>query len=219
METWYRNYESQCWYKNTFLVNKASQISQAVKNEREWNNIYGSGCHFVCLSTIIGINPAYLASELKELKFFGYDRSIKSKNLKDKKTFLVWDRNEPHNKYKSIKISNIFHPEHGVVDITIRFIEIIKTDKIEEANILIKNHKLKGNHIICGYQDHSRLVAGINKNKYFLWDPDINETDVTKNISGQYDLEWFYSAYKNVNEFSEQIAEYWVYSVNFKSHA
>jgi len=146
---------------------------------------------------------------------FKSDRTLISKNLEGNKTFLVWDKNEPHEKYKEIKISNIFHPEHGIVDISIKFIEIVKTNNIKEANELIKKHKSKSNHIICGYNDHSRLVAGINENKYFLWDPDSDETDPIKNTTGKYNLEWFYSLYKNKKEFSKQMAEYWIYSVKY----
>ena len=90
METWYDNYESQCWYENTFLVNEFSQISRANEGNREWNNIEGSGCHFVCLSMIVGINPAYLSSELSKLKFFRADRSLKSTKLNGDPGYLVW---------------------------------------------------------------------------------------------------------------------------------
>ena len=217
MNTWYKKYESQCWYKNTFLVNKFTQISKVDKRNGEWNNIYGSGCHFVCLSMIIGINPAYLSSELKKLNFFSSDRSLKSKNLKGNKTFLVWDKNEPHNKYKDVTIPNVLHSELGLVDVSINFIEIIKTNSISDANKLIKENRSKGNHIICGYEDHSRLVAGTNNSRYFLWDPDLDETDITKNINGKYSLEWFYEIYKNEKDYSKKIAEYWVYSVKYKN--
>jgi len=90
MINWYKQYECQCWYKNTFLVNNFSQISKVNSNDREWNNIEDYGCNFVCLSMIVGINPAYLSSKLKDLKFFRVDRSLKSKKLNSRdNSFLV----------------------------------------------------------------------------------------------------------------------------------
>ena len=102
MKVWYNKYESQCWYSNTFLVNEFQQISRAIKGDKEWNNVMGSGCNFTCLAMMMGVNPAYLASELKKKKFFKPDRSIRSKKLNGEYGFLVWDKNEP---YKNKKIS------------------------------------------------------------------------------------------------------------------
>ena len=216
MEKWYERYESQRWYKNTFLVNNFRQISRATKGDREWNNIEDSGCNFVCLSMIIGINPAYLSSKLKELRFFERDDSLKSKKLNGDYTHLVWDRNKPDKKDKIVSLKKVYHPRRGIIDLSIQFIGIKKTNKIDCAKRLIAENKEKGYHIICGYDDHSRLVAGKSNGKYFLWDPDLNDTDLQKNIRGQYTLEWFYKLYSNKKEFANKEAEYLIYSVIFK---
>ena len=63
MEKWYDQYWAQNWYKNTYLVNKAEQITQAVNPPCEWNNIHDSGCNFTCLAMIVGVDPAYLTSD------------------------------------------------------------------------------------------------------------------------------------------------------------
>lgn len=215
MNSWYDKYESQCWYKNTFLVSEFHQISKVDVKDGEWNNIEGSGCHFVCLSMMIGINPAYLASKLKCSNYFKLDRSLKSKKLDGTSSFLVWDKNEPSKKNPVVEIKNVYHPVKGVVDITIRFLEIIKTNDINETNVLIEKNKFKGNHVICGYGDHSRLVAGKDNDNYYLWDPDLSETEIQKNILGEYDLRWFYNLYSNDGDFSNEVAEYWVYAVEF----
>ena len=216
MEKWYERYESQCWYKNTFLVNNFRQISRATKGDREWNNIEDSGCHFVCLSMIIGINPAYLSSKMKELKFFKPDYSLKSKKLNGRSTHLVWDQNKPDIKDKEVKLKKVYHPKRGIIDLSIQFIGIKKTNNIDCAKSLIEDNKKYGYHIICGYDDHSRLVAGKSKGKYFLWDPDLSDTDLQKNIRGQYTLERFYKEYSNKKEFANKEAEYLIYSVIFK---
>ena len=215
MNVWYQAYESQCWYKNTFLVNSFDQISKVCKRNGEWNNVEGSGCHFVCLSMIAGINPARLSSALKELQFFKPDRSLRSKKLNGNGSFLVWDQNEPHETYKEITIKNVFLSAGRVVDISIEFIEIVKTNEIAEANKLIETHRSKGNHIICGHNDHSRLVAGMNDGKYYLWDPDLTDTNIEDNINGKYDLPWFYELYAKKKQFVNELAEYWIYSVRY----
>lgn len=69
MKQWYRQYYSQTWYANTFLVRRPNQIGRTFDG-KEWNNIYDSGCHFTCLATILAVDPARLASELKDEPFF-----------------------------------------------------------------------------------------------------------------------------------------------------
>lgn len=215
MDIWYDSFQSQCWYKNTFLINSPKQISRVNKGDREWNNIEGSGCHFVCLSMILGMNPAYLASKLAELNFFKIDRSLPSTKLDLTPSYLVWDKNEPYKNTPSITIDNVFYSnKNKLCDITINFLDIIETNNIQEANEIIKNHRLKGNHIICGYSDHSRLVSGVKNKKYFLWDPDLTETNIADNISGTYDLNWFYNLYSTQKEYTNRKAEYWIYSID-----
>jgi len=216
LTSWYDKYESQCWYKNTFLVKNPSQISQATSGDREWNNIEGSGCNFVCLSMIIGINPAHIASYLKDTNgYFGIDKSLASKNLKGESTHLVWDRNKPSFKGDEITIKEIHHPEKGITNVTVK-LEIIEMESdIVKARELITKHKSDGKHIICGYDDHSRLVAGTKSGEYYLWDPDLESTKLDDNINGEHSLDWFYSMYASEKKYANKSAEYWVYSVTF----
>src|SRR5258706_14854896 len=100
MPNWYGRYESQCWYTNTFLVNRPSEIARATGGFREWNNVYGSGCNFVCVSTMLGLNPAYLASLLATQNFFRPDKWTPARPLRPQaptqKTYLVWDDTRPY---------------------------------------------------------------------------------------------------------------------------
>src|SRR4051812_43721821 len=100
MPRWYDRYESQCWYKNTFLVNKPTEIARATGGFREWNNVYGSGCNFVCISIMLGLNPAYLASLLATQRFFKPDRWTAARLLacaaQGRRAYLVWDDTRPY---------------------------------------------------------------------------------------------------------------------------
>ncbi|MEY8200111.1 MAG: hypothetical protein RPS47_12780 [Colwellia sp.] len=216
LDPWYDRYESQCWYKNTYLVQEPNQISQVIKGDKEWNNIYGSGCNFVCLSMILGVNPAYLSSALMEKNgYFEEDKRLKSKNLKNNSTLLVWDQNKPNKHLKEVTLKKIHHPVKGVSDVTIKFEKVEFENDIVKAKILIAKHKSDGKHIICGHEDHSRLVAGTNKGEYFLWDPDLDSTDLEKNLAGDHSLEWFYELYSKEDEYINKKAQYWIYSIIF----
>ena len=75
-----------------------------------------------------------------------------------------------------------------------------------------------GHHIICGFEDHSYLIAGENNDKYFLWDPDLSgTTEIDKNMNGEYDLHWFYG-HEDYEEYinNNKEAQYWIYSVKIK---
>lgn len=155
---------------------------------------------------IIGINPAYLASKLGELEFFekGSGR-------------VVWDRNKPK-KSEYLKISNVFLAPHSILDVVVTFEESKYTDNINKASEHIEKYHSQGKHIICGYSDHSRLVAGTNNGEYFLYDPDLDlgSTDLIDNLHGKYTLEWFYEEYKKAENKEERYkrgAQYNIYSV------
>jgi len=170
---------------------------------------------------IIGINPGYLATTLKNLKFFRADPDprLRARKLNGETGYLVWDQNCPCKKYPLISIKNINHPLKGMVNIKIKFLKIEEEKSVEQAALLIKGNRKQGYHIICGYDDHSRLVAGVKNGHYFLWDPDLTKTDISKNISGEYSLDWFYDLYKNDKEYRNKAAEYWIYSVDMKKNA
>jgi len=250
LEQWYDHYESQCWYENTYLVNKPEQISQRIKleegdKEGEWNNIYDSGCNFVCLSMIIGINPAYLASRLKLLSFFeldtddDYEALRINTEVRNEDDYLVWDINRPcEKKHKSsdkyaheVKINKVFHPTKGLVDITLKFEHLDKARNHEVASKKIKIAHEAGMHVICGYEDHSRLVAGQRKidGQYYLWDPDIStangdliddevgeETMIQRNLGGEYTIKTFFDCYSEDEEYKDEKAELWIYSLEVK---
>jgi len=217
LEKWYK-YESQCWYRNTFLVNKPSEISFGTTQDNTgWNNVYDGGCHFVCLAMIIGINPAYLASVLGEnTNYFTADKSIDSLHLNGIEGSLVWDQNKPDKKNPSIKLENIYHPKYGLTDIFLMFINIKKTNNKIKANKIIREAKSEDMHVICGYSDHSILVSGIKEDKYFLWDPDISPENkgLKEQLNGDYGLDKFYDKHSKEIE-NKELAEYWIYSVKY----
>lgn len=219
MEKWYK-YESQCWYRNTFLVNRPSEISFATTQDNTgWNNIYDAGCHFVCLAMIIGINPAYLASTLGENKnHFKEDDGIDSLFLNGTEGLLIWDQNKPDKKNQELILKSMQHPEYGFTDINIKLIDKKYTNDEKLASDIIRSARSKSRHVICGYDDHSRLVAGINSNKFFLWDPDTStfpkNKGLKKHLNGDYDLEKFYLEYERSIE-KEEVAEYLIYSVKY----
>lgn len=84
-------FESQCWYKNTYLVSQTNYICES-------NSVYNSGCHFTCIAMMFGITPAYLSSLLSVCNYFTIDGNG-----------LMWDQNRPFCKimrslFLSIKI-------------------------------------------------------------------------------------------------------------------
>jgi hypothetical protein len=209
MKKWYKRYESQCWYRNTFLVNRFRDIAKTIKGG-EWNNIKDSGCHFVCLSMIIGINPAYMASELVNKQFFKSDRSLEAKKLSGCEGKLVYDQEAPSKPSHKVLLRSIWHPDEGKVDIKISFIAKEKASNRTDAAEIIKEASDNNQHIICGYDDHSRLVAGIKNRNYFLWDPDLTATELQRNINGEYTIKWFFHEYAKDKNYKNKSAEFWV---------
>ena len=115
---WYdeTSYQSQNWYSSTFLVHHFKDISRATGSNKEWNNIKDSGCHFTCISMILGINPAYLASILRSSRkhYFLSDKTIPSKKINsDEDTHLVWDKNRPSEVDEKIIANNVYIPKKG----------------------------------------------------------------------------------------------------------
>lgn len=184
MKSWYDLYQSQCWYRNTFLVNNHTNVV-------EKNNIYNSGCHFTCTAMMLNVNTAMLASELSKQYYFSKDS-----------TGLVWDNNRPNQIGESIYIPFLV-TQHGIVE---------KKD-VSTSEQFIKEQHAQGLHIICGNAYHSLLVAGEKNGSYFVWDPDTswrnNEIDLIKrNLSGEHTIEWLYENYN-----CEEKVKFWVYSI------
>jgi hypothetical protein len=228
MRKWYDQYESQCWYTNSFLVNKFAQIAKAQTELREWNNINDSGCNFVCLSMMLGLNPAYLASLLAAQGFFREDRitlarSIEPKGKKHtgKPTFLVWDDNRPYPPGESMSIVRFWHPRRGRTSCRLTLLEIKRAADVKEANGVIAQARRAGLHVICGYDDHSHLVAGSTDGQYFLWDPVGDESHwhfkltVEANVGGRYLLKRFFDVRGRQKEFKNEEAQFWIYRLHW----
>ncbi len=227
MPAWYGSYESQCWYVNTFLVNELKQIGRARGELKEWNNIYGSGCNFVCLAMMLEINPGYFASLLAVQRFFKPDIETPAWQLdgierrRPASTFLVWDANRPYPEGQSIRLRTFWHPMRGRVACRLTLLKILTAGDLREATTLIAGARRSGLHVICGYDDHSHLVAGKSRSGYFLWDPVSDERhwhfklSVEDNISGRYSLKRFLEIRKRQREFRHLKAQFWIYDVGW----
>jgi hypothetical protein len=212
MQRWYNQYWSQCWYKNTFLVNDGqyNQIAQATKTrEKEWNNVHDSGCHFTCIGIIIGLDPGQLASEMgNSKKYFTEDKSIEAKNLQGEECYLVWDQNYPFESKKPLDLKGVFHPRLGPADIWLSLDKIVKLKNTSEANKLIEKEHAAYKHIICGTTEHSHLVAGqSDSGEYFLWDPDIKSRNEDEILNGKLTVDQLFSENKR------KLIEFWIYSL------
>lgn len=176
---WYPsgNYRSQTWYRNTFLVKSFSQIARVVSgsDNKGWNNIYDSGCHFTCLSIIIGCDPACLASALStgRPEYFRPDPSQMAARLNDKKVIpFTWDMNKPHTVDRPLTIPHLWIGRMGFVDVTVVLKEVCKVlsyNTVVEEFAALRKKRL---HIICGEAAHSLLIAGCEQGSYRLWEPD-----------------------------------------------
>lgn len=216
MESWYEEYWSQNWYKNTFLVSKPQQIAKVNKAKGEWNNIAESGCHFTCLAMIVGIDPARLASELSSKKYFLPDPKLQANRLSDTTGGLVWDQNAPHSELKSVVLENIWHSRlRSETSVEIRFIKISSTTNHTAGKKLVTEFHEQGLHVICGPDTHSLLVAGTTGKDFFLWDPDSSPsgTSIQKSLEGQFTLQELF----NLNK--DEPIEFWAYQVELTLQA
>ena len=207
MEQWYGEYFAQTWYKNTFLIRKPSQIGRVVDGDREWNNIYDSGCNFTCLAMIIGVDPARLASELSSHKYFYSDATLRTKYLTGKYGGLVWDQNAPNERLKTIVIDNFWHPKFDRrIKINLSFQGIEKIKNVSEGEGIVKAARKDGFHTIVGPREHSHLVAGVVDNGYYLWDPDDSaERSIEDFLQGKMRLSHIFDYYKG------EPIEFWKY--------
>lgn len=208
-DNWYPEYFAQTWYKNTFLVQDPNQIARTTGPESEWNNIFDSGCNFVCLAMILGIDPARLASELAKQSYFREDADLPARTLRGKPCDLVWDQNVPNEEVRSIQLTNFWHS--GLmrrVSVTISLVEVHTSKSYAEGRrIASKLHRRK-RHVVCGPEAHSHLLAGTGPDGYFVWDPDDTQRSVEENLGGQVTLRRLFHENK-----SEPI-EFWEYQAD-----
>ncbi|TRZ50474.1 hypothetical protein D4S03_06710 [bacterium] len=196
MDKWYEEYWAQTWYRNSFLVRRPEQIAQAIGHDCEWNNLHDSGCNFTCLSMIVGVDPARLASAMASMSFFFADSTLPAKYLTGKAGGLVWDQNEPYSKIKKVVLTNFWHSRLGRrTTITIRFEGEITADDYSKGKQIVKATHEKGQHVLCGPQEHSHLVAGSNGEDFFIWDPDDSEISVEENLEGRVTLRRIFDNY------------------------
>lgn len=210
MKAWYPEYWAQTWYRNTFLVRRPHQIAQAVGHEREWNNLYDSGCNFTCLAMIVGVDPARLASALSLHDFFYADARFPARDLTGRSVGLVWDQNAPHNSRGSFALPHIWHPRlKRRTSVRVRFVGATATRCYKDGRALVAQARGKGRHVICGPEEHAYLVAGTSGNGFYLWDPDESEMRVEQMLEGRLTLQGLF------REFADKDIEFWQYSCEF----
>lgn len=206
MMQWYSCYFSQTWYANTFLVSSPNQIGCAIAHDREWNNIYDSGCNFTCLAIILNIDPGRLASELRNEKYFFEDGSLPADYLDGTQRGLVWDQNAPNSRRKAVRLKDFWHSTlKRRVSLTLQYVGKTSTSDYDEGCAHVDAIRARGNHAVCGTWEHSHLVAGESNEGYFVWDPDGSETTVEQNLAGFLTLRKLFDAYPN------QKIEFWEY--------
>ena len=209
MEQWYGEYFAQTWYKNTFLVRKPSQIGHVIDGDREWNNLYDSGCNFTCLAMIIGVDPARLASKLSSENYFFSDTTLRTKYLTGKYGGLVWDQNAPNGRLKNIEVDNFWHSKlDRRVKLSLNFVSRDITMKLSDGEGIIEAARKDGFHLIVGPKEHSHLVAGMIDDEYYIWDPDDTERPLEDFLQGKIRLGDVFKYYKG------KAIEFWKYRLD-----
>jgi hypothetical protein len=217
---WYQQYFSQCWYRNTFLVNSPEEIGHTISKDKEWNSIIDSGCNFTCLAMMIGIDPAHLATRLGEIKFFKEDPRSPATCFNGKRSGLVWDRNRPDKKKERI-IESLWNPTHGHFSVDLSLSEVKQTSSYKNGAKYVADFRDRNLHVVCGPTDHSHLVAGYTGVDFFVWDPDLDWAErvglephqlLDKNLSGALTLKWLFHYYEG------RRIEFWAYRLLTKLH-
>src|SRR5579862_1107644 len=208
VECWYAQYWAQSWYRNTYLVNDPRQIARQRRDERDWNNLYDSGCNFVCVSTILQIEPARLASLLGERHFFKADRCIRARNIRGEAVSLVWDQNQPNTRRRQVRLRHVWDTvRQRYVTLALRFVAEDFTFDHDDGKRIVAMARRRGEHVICGARDHSHLVAGRTDGDFYLWDPDDTEIPVEDSLGGRLRLSHLFARY------IDEPIEFWRYSV------
>lgn len=209
VEQWYRDYWAQTWYANTYLVSHPRQIARETGGERDWNNVYDSGCNFACLAMMIGIDPARLSSELGHQKFFRGDRESIARDLSGRFVPLVWDQNEPLMRFRTIRLRRQWIPRiRRRVTFTLRHVGQVHTLDLAEGIRIVRAARRRGQHVIAGAWDHSHLVAGIADDEFYLWDPDDTSVAVEDSLAGRLRLRDLFDFYGG-----REPIEFWCYAV------
>jgi hypothetical protein len=214
IERWYEEYWAQSWYRNTYLVRRPRQIARQVANERDWNNVYDSGCNFTCLAMILGLDPARLASELGRQRFFLGDREAMARDLCGRLVPLVWDQNEPLMRFRTIRLRRLWMPRLGRrVTLTLRHVGQELTFDYAEGMRIVRAARRRGHHVIAGAWDHSHLVAGRAGGDFYLWDPDDTSVSVEDSLAGRLKLRDLFDFYAG-----DEPIEFWCYAVERLVH-
>ena len=212
VNSWYGQYFSQNWYENTFLVSAPEQIARVNEARGAWNNLSDSGCHFTCIAMIIGVDPARLASALKEKQFFKLDGDFPARRLNGKVCGLVWDCNAPHEQAPSVSLSQFWHPVFNRrIEINVSFVTKSSVSNHESGCLLVRGIRDRGNHVVFGTSAHSLLVAGVLGDDFYIWNPDTTSEDggtsEEDNVFAKYSLRSFFEKHPN-----EEV-EFWEYKV------
>lgn len=137
----------------------------------------------------IGIDPAYFASELASYRnFFTCDRTIPAVTLAKKTLGLVWDQNRPRIG-EQLQLNSIWIHNRSRKSVAVQLVKVISTAERAIACQIVKEAHEAGQHIICGPDDHSALVAGrTDTGEYYLWDPDPEGIDIGGVLEGKITL-------------------------------
>ncbi len=190
------------------------QIAREVTGERDWNNVYDSGCNFACIAMIVGIDPARLASELATKRFFAPDLSALARDLAGRRVRLVWDCNAPSAAREAIRLSHVWHQRlRRRTSFSLRYVGRTATRDHSEAVGSIAAARRRGLHVICGPEEHSHLVAGRIGRDFYVWDPDETEIAVEETLRGRFTLARLFRLYAG------QPIEFWHYRLTVRIEA
>jgi hypothetical protein len=208
MQTFYIEYFAQTWYANTFLVRRPEQIGRAIDGDRDWNNVHDSGCNFVCLAIIAGIDPARMASALATQSYFYADPTLPAITIGGRRGGLVWEGNRPLLGEPGIQLPGLWHPHlNRRENIVIRLVAIETATQHRHGKRIVARARRRNLHVICGTEEHSHLVAGTIDGDYFLWDPDDSVVPVEDNMAGRCRLKSLFVHGVDV--------EFWLYEATF----
>jgi hypothetical protein len=212
---WYQQFWAQTWYRNTYLVRHPRQIGRAIADERDWNNIYDSGCNFVCMAMIMGIDPARLATELMVTDFFRPDRECLARRIDGSRGGLVWDQNVPQAGTGPIRLGRIWEPRLGRrISLELEFAGEDITFDHAAGKRIVRDARRRGEHIVAGARDHSHLVAGRIGADFYLWDPDDTSVAIEYSLAGRLTLAELFAHYDG-----REPIEFWRYRMRRKVHA
>ncbi len=176
--------------------------------------MYGAGCPFVCISKVLGLDPARLATLLSDqADFFEADPGLPAVNVCGELGNLVWDMNKPSVPDTPMLLDTVWHPTAGQCSIKLELHKIEYAKSASTGRRIVAEARSNQYHVICGASDHSRLVAGEVADEYLLWDPDTESTSIDQNLEGRLTLEWLFREYRRKR------IEFWIYSLAITASA